>query len=257
MKEESLHHRSYRKLDYTNLSLIIITHLLVYAFFVVFVLLFVKQLSLLYSSLAEALLHNRLPGLHLETVDLFYTQIWILTGEGSFPTQVQLVTVGAISLVALLLSYVFSKLSLPLRLIIQVVCVLNILACLFFWFWAKYFPYELFTFSGLYLKTEIGMWLALPLILLFSLAPIPISILPKIGLITFILLYTYIFGFMRYALLLYILHQYSYLWMSFLYFILGAFFDFAFMIAFYSNFLSIVAPNIQKDKRKWRWLYSA
>jgi len=251
------YHRSYRKLHYGSLLWRIISHLILFCIFMVLVFVFLERLTLYYSGFAAAILHNSVPALKMSGISILRHEAWVLHGQGIFPSLILLKIVAFVSVIILIVAIFIRKIPLPIRLGAKVAAFLSLFGCLYFWLWGNHFPYNLNDFSILYVSAEIGMWIAIPAMLVFALMPLPVSIFKKAFLILFTLIYTYVFGCLRYALFLYILAKYSYLWMAFLYFIFGAFFDFAFMIAFYSYFISLVAPGIFKNRGIWRWLYSS
>jgi len=250
-------HRSYRKLQYGSVSGRMISHFIVFAILAVLTFIFLGKLSYLYTGLAAKLVNGRLADLNMESIRLFYSNVWILNAQGSYPSQSQLFIVALVSIILWIVMLVVKKIPLPIRLGIKVLGVINLVGCIYFWLWADKFPYILRDMSELYLSAEIGMWFAIPLMLLFALLPIPVPLVYKIMLVIFTLIYTFVFGFIRYALFVMIIAKYSYLWMALLYFVFGAFFDFAFMMAFYSYFISLAAPGIFRKERIWRWLFSS
>jgi hypothetical protein len=251
------YHRSYRKLHYGSLGIKILSHGLVFAVLAVLTLIFLDRLTHFYSGMAMALLSKNLGTMNLESVPMFMNKIWVVDAAGIFPSPAMLFWVAVVSVVAWLLVVIFKKIPLPIRLGVKVLSALNLVGCIYFWLWSEHFPYVLRDFSILYVSAEIGMWIAIPLMMMFALLPIPIPVWKKTLPVLFTLIYTFVFGFVRYAFFIYILAKFSYLWMALLYFVLGVFFDFAFMIAFYSYFISLVAPALFKKQRIWRWLYSS
>jgi hypothetical protein len=251
------YHRAYRKLDYGSVSMRIISHLVLFVVFAALILIFLEKLTHWYTSLAYVLISGRMPDLNLETIRLFWRDVWILNATGSYPSHYQLMMVALVSILLWIIVLLFRKISLPIRLSIKVLGVINLVGCIYFWLWADKFPYVLRDLSVLYVSAEIGMWIAIPLMLLFALLPIPVPLIPKGLLVIFTLAYTFAFGLIRYALFMLIIAKFSYLWMALLYFVFGVFFDFAFMMAFYSYFISVAAPGIFRKQRIWRWLFSS
>jgi hypothetical protein len=69
------------------------------------------------------------------------------------------------------------------------------------------------------------------------------------------MLYSIIFGSLRYIVYIFILREFSYLFMAIIFFMFGPFFDFVYIVSFYSVFVSNLAVKIQGDESKWGWLY--
>lgn len=251
------YHRAYRKLHYGSLFWRITSHLILFVIFAVFGYVFMERLTLYYSGFAASILQDRMPEIMLSGIQLLKQEAWVVSGQGIFPSPIMLQVVAILSVFIMLIAFLIKKIPLPIRLGAKVAAFMSLFGCLYFWLWGNHFPYDLYDFSVLYLSAETGMWFAIPAMLAFALMPIPVSILKKALLILFVMIYTFVFGSLRYALFLFILAKYSYLWMAMLYFVFGAFFDFAFMIAFYSYFISLAAPGIFKNRGIWRWLYSS
>jgi len=251
------YHRAYRKLHYGSLGMRIFSHLIMFAIVLVLLFIFLEKLTFIYSGFASALIQNSIPNLSINWITMFNTRIWVILGQGIYPSDTLLIVIAVLSIIIGLIAYLLKRIPLPIRLGAKVAVFISLVGCVYFWFWSNKFPYDLNDFSSLYVSAEIGMWIAIPAMLTFALMPLPVSIFKKALLIIFTMIYTYVFGSLRYAFFLFILAKFSYLWMSFLYFIFGVFFDFAFMIAFYSFFISLVAPGIFKNRGIWRWLYSS
>ncbi len=250
-------HRSYRKLHYGSLTGRLASHTLILVIIVGIVLFFLEHLSLLYSSLAAGLLNGSIADLHLHAIRILNIKVWLLNGQGRFPSHYLLALTALLSALAWILVILIKKIPLPIRLLIKLVAALNLFGCLFFWLWGSHFPYHLNDFSVLYVSSEVGMWIAIPVLLIFALMPVPISLFAKTLLVVFTNVFIYILGILRYALFLYILTRFSYLWMALLYFGFGVLLDFAYVITFYSYFVSVAAPSITNKRKIWRWLYSS
>jgi len=249
-------HRSYRKLHYGSLSSRIVSHLLLLAFLSGLVYYFLEHLTLIFSGFAAAILKDSISGLRLVQIKMLYSQVWLIYGNGMFPSRELLLLATLLSLIAWFLVILIKRIPLPITLSVKVISTMNIFGCIYFWFFANKFPYDLNAYSTLYISAEIGMWIAVPLMLIFALMPVPVSVLKKGLLVAATVIYIYIFGIIRYALFLYIIARFSYLWMAFLYFVLGVLVDFVLMIIFYSVFVSLAAPGIYLKRGIWRWLLS-
>ena len=126
----------------------------------------------------------------------------------------------AVFIVSLLLILVATRIRIPRPLAtwIVFVCLVNITSVMFFTFFPAYFPYTIHHFSELFMRTEISIWLFIPVIMGASLLPLPSSKTSKFMAILFSLLYAVIFGVVRYVLFVEILTRFSYIFMAVLFF---------------------------------------
>jgi len=133
--------------------------------------------------------------------------------------------------------------------------VINLVSSLFFILFSTHFPYPAVRFSDLYIKTEISMWLFIPVILGMAFLPLPSSIFPKLGLIIFTLIYSVIFGALRYIIFLFIIYKFSVIYMALLYFAFGPFIDFVYIVGIYCFYNTKLAHNLKGKESVWKWSY--
>ena len=160
--------------------------------------------------------------------------------------------------VALLLSLIMPRLRfLPgtLRVYVVFLALLSTVSGAFFVLWPHRFPYDVLDFSLLYMGTQFGMWLLLPLVMGTALAPLPARTVEKAGVILFALAYATVFGAIRYAAFLYLLRELTVLHMAAMFFALGPLIDFVYLVAIYSVYVNLVALRLQKRPEIWRWSF--
>jgi hypothetical protein len=133
------------------------------------------------------------------------------------------------------------------------VCLVNLVSVLFFTFFAPVFPYTIRHFSELFIKTEISIWLFVPVIMVASLSALPSSKRSKFVAILSTLIYAVAFGTVRYVLFVSILVRFSYIFMAVLFFCFGPFIDFITVVGTYSFYVSCVSRKINQDMRVWNW----
>jgi hypothetical protein len=143
----------------------------------------------------------------------------------------------------------------PVAIWIIFVCLANLISAFFFTFFPAYFPYTIQQFSELFIKTEISIWLFVPVIMVASLLPLPSSKITKFMAILSAVLYAVIFGVVRYVLFVQILVKFSYIFMAVLFFCFGPFIDFIVVVGIYSFFVSLISRKINQDLRVWNWSY--
>lgn len=133
--------------------------------------------------------------------------------------------------------------------------VINFTSAMFFAFSSSEFPYTATQFSELYMKTEISMWLFMPFILGMAIMLLPSPYLTKLVIILLTLVYSFIFGLFRYIIFLYILSNFSVIYMALLYFSFGPLIDFVYIVGIYCFFTSKLADKLRSSETVWKWSY--
>ncbi len=133
--------------------------------------------------------------------------------------------------------------------------VINLTSVLFFSITPFEFPYSVEDYSELYIKSQVSMWLFIPFILGIAFLPLPASFAPKIFIIILTIIYSIIFGALRYVVFLYIVSKYSVLYMAILFFAFGPLIDFVYIVGIYSSYTYYLAKKLKGDESIWKWLY--
>jgi hypothetical protein len=134
---------------------------------------------------------------------------------------------------------------------------LILLSSIYFLLFGKYFPYAIKDFSILYIKLQIGIFVMIPIIIGLPLALFSFNYkIIMLNIVTMIiaLIYSILFGSIRYALFLFILSKYSVLWMSSMFFLFGPLMDFTYIVAIFSLYVSLVSKAYNKSLSIWRWV---
>lgn len=133
---------------------------------------------------------------------------------------------------------------------------IHLISSLWFLFARDYFPFTLARYSELYMVQEVGLWLVF---LLMTGAVTGIighrGFLEKFLTVLCVLVYSIVFGAVRYIVFLYLLYRYSVLYMALLYFTLGCMFDFVYLVMIYAFFINrmIRLYDSQAGKGVWKW----
>lgn len=145
----------------------------------------------------------------------------------------------------------------PLGIFLMYTLLVHIVNCVFFVFGAKEFPYTIGGYSDLYIKQQIGIWLTF-----IVLASLVVGMMGRRAygykILTFlgIMLYSVVFGGVRYILFLFLLHQFSVLYMALLFFVIGPMFDFSYFVAIYAIFVNKIIKEYDFGKKKGEWKWS-
>jgi hypothetical protein len=84
---------------------------------------------------------------------------------------------------------------------------------------------------------------------------LPAPFLPKLMLILFALLYSFLFGTLRYVIFLFIIHEFSSIYMALLFFAFGPLIDFVYIVGIYSFYSSRLAESLKSSEAVWKWSY--
>ena len=135
------------------------------------------------------------------------------------------------------------------------VSIINFISAAFFILWPDLFPYGIGTFSELYMKAQVVIWLFVPLLMGAALSSLPSNVFSKIGVTAFTLVYSLIFSAVRYVVFIYVLAKFSFVFMPVMFFVFGPLMDFVYMVSIYSIYVSSFAHKIGKDLRIWKWSF--
>jgi len=181
--------------------------------------------------------------------DVFFLDIY-----GSYPSAV-LSFVNFIISLSFVVFLQTVKTDKNIAIYILFLAVINLVSSLFFIFSPNEFPYTVTEFSEFYIKSEISMWLFIPFILGMAVVLLPSSIFPKFILIIFALIYSIVFGTLRYVIFLFIVSKFSVIYMALLFFAFGPLIDFVYIVGIYSFYNSRLADELKGSDAAWKWSY--
>ncbi len=192
-----------------------------------------------------------------ETVASFFKLNYI-GYSGRFPSLYESVIYIFISLIFILYIPKVNLLSAPIKIYVQFFFLVLLCSSLFFYLVPYKFPYSSNNFSLLYMTIQVGILSFIPVVLGFALSLLNVStaIFFLNILITFItLIYSFVFGVVRYIAMLYLLDKLSYIWMANFFFNLGPLLDMIYISSIYSFYLSILSEKYATKIAYWRWVY--
>lgn len=145
----------------------------------------------------------------------------------------------------------------PVSIYMTIIFVVHIINCIYFIFAANYFPYTAFQYSNLYVKQQIGIWLTFIVMMgLVTALQGTKALLYKVLAFFSVILYSLLFGFVRYVLFLYIIEEFSIIYMALMFFALGPFFDFLYLVGIYGFFMNKIINVYESAKGKGEWTWS-
>jgi hypothetical protein len=177
----------------------------------------------------------------------------VLTTAYSFPDKE--FSLICLLLAALALVVVPSLKGIPRALVIYTCffAMLTVASGAFFILVPQRFPYDMSEFSRLYMGTELGIWFMLPLVMGLALGPVPAPLAEKSLVILINLAYSLVFGAVRFAAFVIVLREASVFFMAGLFFALGPFVDFVYVVAIYSLYLNRVSLRLRESEGIWQW----
>ena len=256
-KEKIFLHRSYRKLAPVTARTLAAEGLLLALPFVLLIILFYPQLTLAISRLAYKILSIAVPLEHLGIAEVpsYISPLYGLVIPDRFPSVGFSLAVMGLSVLVTVLAWGGRQLAKPLGSWAVFICLINFISAAFFVIMPEKFPYTGSMFSGLYLQTMLTVWMLIPVVLALSLLPMPGRRPGKFLLITVSMVYSILFGTVRFAFFMLVLYRYSLLFMPAMIFAVGPLLDFIFVVGFYSYYVSRVSLKIQGSEKTWYWLY--
>ncbi len=257
MKDTIYLHRSYKKLDRVHRGRIV--------WLLVLVGLLDLAIGLWHRPLLErfveavAWLTSRV-GLRTELVVWRFLPAWVvrmpvIDTAGMFPSRGFAVWTLVGNLAVVLIVPHLRRIPKAIRVYAFFLGLLNSVAAAFFVLVPERFPYDVSDFSLLYMGTQLGIWLLLPVVMGLALAPLPAPTLEKFAVILGTGGYAVLFGAIRYATFLYLLRELTVLHMAAMFFALGPLIDFVYMVAIYSIYVNIVALRLRDRPETWRWSF--
>lgn len=182
--------------------------------------------------------------------NVFYVDV-----EGRNPSF----TMALISLiVSLILIFVFSLIKTnqkPLMIFLTLGAYIHGISSLYFIVFGEKFPYTMTSYSILYMKQQIIVWLMIIIIYWLCTSLIPKLFWHRLFFLVMLIVFCGTLGVVRYIIYMCILSKFSYLFMASLYFTFGVLFDFMVMVGVFALFIRIASRKYnEKGKGEmWKW----
>ncbi len=144
----------------------------------------------------------------------------------------------------------------PVPIYITIMAMIHTINSVYFIFATNYFPYTVFDYSNLYMKQQIGIWLAFIIMMgMVTALQGKVGLFYRITSYVLVMAYSLVFGIVRYVAFLYILEQFSIIYMALMFFVLGPFFDFLYLVWIYGIFMDkvIALQDSEKGRGDWQW----
>ena len=145
----------------------------------------------------------------------------------------------------------------PLSIFFAIVLFTHLIAVIYFMFAMDFFPYSATEYSELYIKQQVGIWLFFLILLSLITGVLGFgSIASRLAVFFGTMVYSFVFGFVRYLASMFILSKVSSLYMATLFFSLGPLFDFLYLVCFYSIYIDAQVKRYGQGEGRvnWHWL---
>lgn len=255
MKDIIFYHRAYRRASIRGKNLFLESIFLLLPLLITILFLY-PEITFLINRFAKSILLSSLPNADIEIIrkSYMFSNVYILGLHGKYPSVMLSFSLFLFSLLSISLTPM-TKIPRPIVAWVIFVSSINLISSIFFVLSPSIFPYDIENFSEFYIKTEVSIWLFVPILMGTTLLFIPSNILVRFSIVVLTLLYSVVFGTLRYAVFLYILKKFSYIFMPLLFFAFGPLMDFTYMVGIYSLYCSIIArkSNNRAEIGPWRW----
>lgn len=162
-------------------------------------------------------------------------------------------------IIVLILVWFFSvgpKKGKPIAIYFTMLSLVHTMACIFFLIGRGVFSYTLEDYSNLYIKQQVGIWITFLVLMGLVMGILGQSgIIWRVLTVLSVICYSILFGLVRYVLFMYILYNFSILYMPLMFFALGPFFDFLYFVAIYSISINRMI-HIYNSKQKGKWIWA-
>ena len=252
--------RTYRHLTANNIQSILFLILLVLPALAAMLFLY-DDLTRVMTSLAAAVLARAIPFSLISTMSREFIpglgEVSLIKLPTYFPTQESVAI--SILIMILLLWFLASgrRLGKPVSIYLMIMIFFHMASSIYFFFASESFPYTATDYSELYVLQQVGIWFSM-LVLAGLITGFLGSkgILKRIGTFAGVMAYSIVFGIVRYILFLYIIHEFSIAYMALLFFALGPFYDFMYLILIYGLYADSMIRLYDTDKGRGEWSWS-
>lgn len=258
VKDKIVYARAYRYLKFNSKAVVIYLVLGILPW-IFGLLMFYDELTFLKSKWAIKVLEKALPQVEL-TIEKSYflpflKEINFVSLHSVLPSRTHVIW-NIIAVIGIASIFFVLRRKVPLAIyFINMMASIHLISCLIFLWQPEAFPYTATVYSELYIKQIISLWLSF--IIIYGIAT---SLLNDSGITKYInflcmIAYLFVFGALRYILCLFLLSKGGLLYMAICFFAIGPFFDFLYLIYFYSILVKHVGKKLQRrmEEQLWKW----
>lgn len=143
----------------------------------------------------------------------------------------------------------------PMAIYLSIVLLVHTMACVFFLLGRDLFPYTITEYADLYVKQQVGIWITFLVLIGIVMGILGRgAVIQRIVTVLCVMVYSVLFGVVRYALFLWILTRFSVLYIPVMFFALGPFFDFLYFVMIYAISTNRIIRKYETERRgEWVW----
>ena len=218
------------------------------------------DVTLFMCNLTRDVLTKALPDQSFEAMESNFVPFglsYCMDFDSSLPTPnellLNLLTVTVIISILVLSSYRGR----PLTVYLLFSFMIHIISCVYFIFEPSYFPYTATVFSDIFIKQQISIWILFIVVMGILTAFVGSSgLFDKVVAFFSVLIYSTVFGIIRYIVFMFILARFSVLYMADMYFVTGPVFDFLYLVEIYAIYTHRMQKRLDspEGEDEWAWL---
>lgn len=184
--------------------------------------------------------------------DFSLGNISYLITEGMMPDILFSLGNFLVTLIVLFLLTFFLK-TRPVTIFVYIALLVHLCSCLFFIFFPELFPYSLSEYSELYMKQQIGIFICMTFVMGCVTSFLPIAPWKVILAVLGCGFYSFIFAIVRYTTFLFLMKEFSVIYMACMFFTFGPLIDFLYLVSIYSLVADHTSGTLAKNMGVWQW----
>ncbi len=247
-------HRAYRRLPDAGRLHYLLKFLALTVPFLIAVVVFAGDISWFFSSAARALLMPVINGsVEVTRVPFaWFGDLYLADFLGRFPSATFSFWTGIVSIILMAAAIRSKRVPRSVAIYFAFLLLITAVSAAYFLIFPRQFPYGVYNFSDLYIKTEIGIWLVIPILMSIALMPLPGALWQDYAVIASALAYSVAFGFVRYLIFLYILDRFGYIFMATMFIAFDPPLDTIYVIGIYSMYVSYLSARAGGKMGGWQ-----
>lgn len=249
--------RTYRHLKRDKVGTVLFAVFFVLPIFAL-MLFYYDDLSLLMARFATWFMGVAAPGVEValesDSYIPLFGPVYYITLPTVFPKMSFIFTNILITTALLIFFSAWPRKGQPISIYLAIVFIIHIMSCLFFTLSANAFSYTAVEYSGMYVKQQVGIWITFLVLIGLCMGLLGRGhLVRRVLTVAAVLLYSFVFGTIRYALFMWIISEFSVLYIPLMFFILGPFFDFLYFVLIYSISVNGTIKDKGEENEKWVW----
>lgn len=184
-----------------------------------------------------------------------FGEVYCVSMSGRTPSEKAAIISLIVTLVLIILLVKIKSDRKPFMIFLTIGLCVHLVSSIFFVFLGDKFPYNMDTYSILYMKQQIMVWLMIIVAYWLATSLITHVFFLRILSLSVLMIISFVYGITRYILYMLIISRCTYLFMAVLYFTFGVLFDFLVLVGIFAMFIENAGRKFKNKKRGeiWRW----